>query len=102
MKEFTVRGLAAAALAAALSTGCASGTTMNWLFGDWNYPLGYAHAANATRQIANPDVIDAESQPIEGIDGRNAEEVMSKYHKQQGEAGARPEPSIINIGTGTR
>jgi len=102
MKGITVRGLAAAALAAALTTGCASGSTMNWLFGDWNFPLGDAHAANATRQIANPDVIDAESKGVEGIDGQNAEDVMVKYHEQQRDTSTQAEPSIINIGGGTR
>jgi type IV pilus biogenesis protein CpaD/CtpE len=102
MKGITVRGLAAAALVAAMTMGCASGSTMNWLFGDWNYPLGGAHAANATRQIANPDAIDAEAQGVEGMDGRNAEDVVVKYHREQQETGAQAEPSIINIGTGGR
>ena len=101
MKGTTVRGIAAATLAAVMTMGCASGTTMNWLFGDWNYPLGAAHAENATKQIANPDVIDAEAKPVEGMDGENAEAVMTKYLKLQEKTETRAAPSIINIDGGS-
>lgn len=74
---------------------------MKWLFDDWTVEeLGAAHHENIARQIANPEVVDAESQPIETTDGLTAEQIMNGYRARQAQPPTVQGPSIINIGTG--
>lgn len=96
MKGIGTRLFAATLLLGFLSTGC---STMNWMFGDWNYKLGDAQRENTEKMIANKDAIDAPPKPVEEIDGRTGENIMTRYRRQQVKQRGAPGPSIINIGT---
>jgi hypothetical protein len=97
MKGIGKRMFAATLLLGFLGTGC---STMQWMFGDWNYELGDAQRENSEKMIANRDAIDAEAKPVEGTDGQTGEDIMVLYRRDQAQprSGA-PSPSIINIGT---
>ena len=90
--------IAVAALAGFPSLGC---QTMKWLFDDWNVEsLGAAYHENMERMIANPEVVDAESQPSGPMDGATADQVVEGYRARQSKPPMQRGPSIINIGTG--
>ncbi len=91
------RTLVLTVLLGLLCSGCNS---LPWPFRDWNYELGYAHRENADRMIANRDAIDAESKPVDAVDGRTAEGEMVNYRRAEAQQKTTPGPSIINIGTG--
>jgi type IV pilus biogenesis protein CpaD/CtpE len=90
--------IAAATLACLPSLGC---ETMTWIFDDWTVEnLGASHYENMEKQIANPEVVNAESQPVDGMDGSTAEQIMHGYRQRQAQPPTVRGPSIINIGTG--
>jgi type IV pilus biogenesis protein CpaD/CtpE len=93
-----IAAIAIVVMAALPSLGC---STMKWLFDDWiDEELGYAYHENVQRQIANPEVVNAESELSGPMDGATAEQVVNGYRTRQDQPPTQRGPSIINIGTG--
>lgn len=94
MNSESIKGMSAGLLAVAVLAGCGATTTPHL-----DEKFGEAVNMSKAQQVINPDA-SLSMNPVKGIDGQAADDIMDRYHKAYETPAAAPSGGIGTIGGG--